>query len=392
MLRREWAATFGLEYFTSPEFENSIRTIAEKIGVTEVTSHNVPNSKLLKGCAVLGYDAKPVPQNTGGKDHDCGYCGFGCPHGIKKSSLQTWIYESAKYGCSFLDGMKVERIIHHRNVAKGVFGICKGIAVEIKAKKVILSAGSLQSPSIILRSCFKNLNHHVGKHLRLHPVTMVYAKFPEEKVNPFEGSILTSVCNQVGNLDGKGYGAKIEVPMSHLGVYGIANAWSSAKEHKIEMAKYIHSSNLLILTRDKDSEGTIWVDSNGDTRLNWNFGSFDSNSSLEGIICGLKILIAAGACEVWTGQEGIQNHFKREPSISAEDVLKSRFFNDYLLQVRKKGVSTNFVDYFSAHQMGSCRMAADPKVGCVDPRGSLYGTQNVFICDGSVLPTASGVK
>jgi choline dehydrogenase-like flavoprotein len=47
---------------------------------------------------------------------------------------------------------------------------------------------------------------------------------------------------------------------------------------------------------------------------------------------------------------------------------------------------------FTAHQMGGMAMGADPKRHPVDPQHRLRGTQNVFVVDGSVFPTASGVN
>jgi choline dehydrogenase-like flavoprotein len=40
-----------------------------------------------------------------------------------------------------------------------------------------------------------------------------------------------------------------------------------------------------------------------------------------------------------------------------------------------------------AHLVGGARMAARPQDGVVDARQKIFGTDNVYICDGSVLPT-----
>ena len=47
---------------------------------------------------------------------------------------------------------------------------------------------------------------------------------------------------------------------------------------------------------------------------------------------------------------------------------------------------------FSAHQMGSCRMGADPATSVADPRGELHDTPGVWIGDGSAFPTPSGTN
>jgi choline dehydrogenase-like flavoprotein len=47
---------------------------------------------------------------------------------------------------------------------------------------------------------------------------------------------------------------------------------------------------------------------------------------------------------------------------------------------------------FSAHQMGSCRMGADPATSVANPWGELHDTPGVWIGDASAFPTASGTN
>ena len=45
---------------------------------TDYIQHNQTNQMLLNGARKLGYAHSVVPQNTGGKEHSCGHCTFGC--------------------------------------------------------------------------------------------------------------------------------------------------------------------------------------------------------------------------------------------------------------------------------------------------------------------------
>jgi choline dehydrogenase-like flavoprotein len=47
---------------------------------------------------------------------------------------------------------------------------------------------------------------------------------------------------------------------------------------------------------------------------------------------------------------------------------------------------------FAAHQMGTCRMGADPQTSVANPYGELHDTPGVWIGDASAFPSASGVN
>ena len=47
---------------------------------------------------------------------------------------------------------------------------------------------------------------------------------------------------------------------------------------------------------------------------------------------------------------------------------------------------------FALHQMGSCRMGADPATSVADPWGQLHDTPGVWIGDASAFPSASGTN
>ncbi len=61
-------------------------------------------------------------------------------------------------------------------------------------------------------------------------------------------------------------------------------------------------------------------------------------------------------------------------------------------EVRSRGVAANRLGVFTAHQMCSARMGADPKRSVADPDGAVRGVRGVWIADASAFPTASGVN
>ena len=52
----------------------------------------------------------------------------------------------------------------------------------------------------------------------------------------------------------------------------------------------------------------------------------------------------------------------------------------------------NLCAVFTAHQMGGCRMGADPARSVVNPQLKHHDFDNLFVVDGSVFPTSLGVN
>jgi choline dehydrogenase-like flavoprotein len=184
-VRQQWADT-GLPFFTSWDFQKSLDRVCDRMGVnSERVEHNAQNNVILEGARKLGYAANTVPQNTGHGEHYCGYCTLGCASGAKKGPTETFLADAAKAGATFMEGFQAEKVlftkIDGKQVASGVKGIWRsrdsylglggdGVVerkVIIKAKKVVVSAGTLQSPLLLMRSGIKN--SQIGRNLYLHP-------------------------------------------------------------------------------------------------------------------------------------------------------------------------------------------------------------------------------
>ena len=164
-VRKEWADQ-GLSFFTSAAFQACLDRVCQRMGVsTEHIEHNHANRALLEGARRLGYSAKVVPQNTGGRKHACGYCTLGCGSAEKQGPVVSWLPDAAKAGAKFMEGYEVQQVIFEERsgtpVAVGVKGAWKSRdghtirEVVVRAKKVVVSAGTIWSPLILQRSGLK---------------------------------------------------------------------------------------------------------------------------------------------------------------------------------------------------------------------------------------------
>ena len=170
-VRDEWANELGLDFFQTQEFQNCLDKVCEQMGVHESFTPNHGNQILLDGARKLGWSAKKVPQNTGKREHSCGHCAMGCAMGEKQGPVNCWFPDAAKAGAKFIEGYKVKKVLFDdtgKNVAVGVTGTWasrgkdKGVdaaeadkifrEVVVKAKKVIVSSGTLWSPVVLKNS------------------------------------------------------------------------------------------------------------------------------------------------------------------------------------------------------------------------------------------------
>ncbi|KAJ4288425.1 hypothetical protein N0V90_011660 [Kalmusia sp. IMI 367209] len=405
-VRQEWADQ-GLPFFTSAEFQDSLDRVCRRMGVsTDHIEHSRPNKILLEGARKLGYAHKAVPQNSGGKRHYCGHCVFGCGSCEKQGPVVSWLPDAARCGTKFIEGFHAENIIFAKRggeqVATGVRGtwasrdINGGIAGEpvirrkviIKAKCVIVSAGTMQSPLLLLRSGLKS--YHIGRNLHLHPVTFLGGIHTEEII-PWEGDCLTSVVNEFENLDGKGHGVKIEATNMIPSAFLTFVNWKSGLEFKLNAARMRHMTGYFSLARDRDT-GQVYPDPHdGRVRVKYTASRFDKAHILEGLVALAKMLYVEGATEIFTTIPGTEP-FVRDPSTPTSNGINDTKFQAWLEVLRTRGLPSPDTMFVSAHQMGTCRMSSKEKEGVVDPTGKVWGTTGLYVTDASVFPSASGVN
>jgi choline dehydrogenase-like flavoprotein len=405
-VRREWADK-GLPFFTSSDFQDSLDRVCHRMGVsTEYVEHNINNKTLFEGARKLGYSRKMVPQNTGGNQHYCGYCTMGCGAAEKQGPVVSFLPDAEKAGAQFIEGFDAQKIlfedINGQKTANGVKGrwisrdTSGGVQgndrttreVIIKAKRVIVSGGTLQSPLLLLRSGLTN--PQIGKNLYLHPVTLVSATYPDEPpINPWEGAVLTSVVDEFQNLDGHGHGVKLEC-MTMLPSWVLPfQAWTGGLDYKMLCSKMPHMTSHIVLTRERES-GRVYPDPvDGKCRIAYTPSAFDKRHTMEGVLALAKIAYVQGAKEIITTTVGMPP-FERSDDAAADsgDGINDPDFQAWLAEVRKRGLNPPETGWGSAHQMGTCRMASTPRAGVVDPKGKVWGVEGLFVADASVFPSA----
>ena len=375
----EWAGVSGIPAFTSGEFQESLDEVSVRLGVnTDSSAAGKRDVVMEEGLKKLGWHVDLLPRAVRGcaQDEACGYCGFGCRSGAKQSTMRTYLEDAAASGARMVVGADVRKVIVKDGGASGVIARCRGRKLRIDARAVVVAAGSIESPALLLRS---GLGGQVGRNLRLHPGTAPFGTFDDE-VRMWEGTLQARYSKEFRDWDG-GYGPIFETVPVHPGAGSTALPWTSAEQHRATMDNFSKVSFCAVLSRDQ-AAGRVRIGRDGNPRVEYRTTSSDERRITEGVIAAARVLEAAGANEIKTTHaapiayrpDGAGGHERW-----AEDV-------------RTAGYGPGKVTFFSYHQMGSCRMGTDPATSAIDANNETHEVKNLFVTDGSAFPTASGVN
>lgn len=380
----EWQDSYGFSGVGGADFQRSLDFVSERVGLNPLREDapSVNTQMFEAGLRTLEYNVTRIPRIAGECSGDCGFCHLGCPTGAKKTSPRTFLKDAHGLGARVLVRAHVERI-HQR--AGAVSGAHIRVAcsdgryrdVDINCKAVVVAAGAINTPALLLRSGLRNPN--IGRNLHLHP-TVGTAGIFSQPIRAWQGTPMTRLSTQFANLDGRGYGVRLMNAPAHLGMLAFATPWQSGRAHKRRMMESESTANIIVITRDSDS-GRVKLDKRGRPLVEYTLSNHDAKHMMTGMQEALRIHLAAGAVEV-------RAPLANAPSFKAG----SGSFNEFLRGVEKSGLRPNEVPLFSAHQMSSARIGMSPKQGALNAHGESWELKRLFVVDGSVLPTSSGVN
>ncbi len=328
---------------------------------------------LIKGCSKLGIRVSaggPVAilEGSHGDRQHCIYRGFciqGCKVGAKQSTLISHVPDAIHYGAEIRDNCMVARINMGKNgLVSGVtYFDPNGKQVEQKAKAVIVCGYAIETPRLLLNSAcagfengLANSSGTVGKYLMVQIGNVVLGRFPD-LIRMYKAPPAHALTEEFYETDPKrdfARGFAIQtvgpLPIAFAKQMMVARgAWGWGMRRV--MMDYNHWTALGVL-----GEILPWEDNRVEladatdhfglrvAKVTFKLHDNDKKVARFGVEKTTEIMYAAGAEEV---------------------VEEPRY----------------------AHLVGGARMGKDPHTSVTDSFGRTHDIPNLFVCDGSLLPT-----
>lgn len=351
-------------------------------------ARNSAGAIMEKGCRALGLHAFPTPVAILSQPYDgrlaCvnkGYCsGYGCPVGAKSSTLEALLPRALATARCDLRPLSMVREIpldSHGRVAGVVYFNAAGEEQFQPARLVVLAAGGVETPRLLLLSQSSRFAHGlanhsglVGKNLMLHaPGPVVYAIFPEP-LDGHQGSGSTRVAQDFYKTDGRrGF---------------IRGGFMHPRAHGGEPIDYAL----------QPIHGARWgLEHKRSMRDTWRYylhshctgESLPVESNMVDLDPAVKDRLGLPVARI--------THTNHENDVRLAVFLGERSREIFeAAGATKVFVSAPRLRKLHNHQMGTCRMGNDPSRSVVDRWCRSHDIPNLFIIDASVFVTGAGLN
>jgi choline dehydrogenase-like flavoprotein len=379
-----WREKFGMIFLSDDYVSSSLDEIEKDISIHELPPSwdNKNNLLFCEGAKELGINVKRLKINI----KDCqqqGFCNLGCTSGAKQGTLEVQIPRVISRGVEVIANAYVKKVGENKvycQISEATKGSkpnkYKTGEYVFTAKRIVLAAGVLNTPAILLRSK-KELsiaNDTIGRYLTLHPAMNVNAVH-SDLVKGYIGFPKTVYSDTFSESDH----FYLETSFYYPGLTAKNNPGYGAL-HSEFMRDYAKMMSILILVHDEaEWHNRISIDRNGNPIVNYNLNAKSKKSLVKALQVATKLFFKAGCKKAL-----IPGSIKSPLTTSDMDNLNNLILSE-TLNFSKTPMS-------SAHPQGGSRMGVDPDNCVCDIDGKVYGTDSIYVSDASLFPTSVKVN
>jgi choline dehydrogenase-like flavoprotein len=351
----KWHAASGLtdddgEAFEPADLAPYYDRVEAVLGVRERSDWTKSVHTVEAGFRSLGVELEPVRSYTDANCMRCGSCLQGCPTNAGKSTMNTYIHDALVAGLLELRAnATAERVLIDGGRATGVEYVEDGERRVVHSDVVVVAAGALNTPQLLVRSGVENAS--VGRNLGLHPVRLVYGRFDEPQdahmVYPISAHCMDFQHNEAGGFVIEA--TTIQDPISFATTLCDEGGPLWGEPLAEALRGFRHWVGLLALAND-DNGSAVVVEEGGGERFDVHFEANELERIDRGFRFCRDVLEAAGATQVcWSGLA-------------------------------------------STHVQGTCRMGDDPARSVVDRNCESHDVERLFVGDASLIPRTLAVN
>ncbi|MFI4990701.1 MAG: GMC family oxidoreductase N-terminal domain-containing protein [Solirubrobacterales bacterium] len=306
----------------------------------------------------------------------CGYCNIGCAYGAKLSMLQTalpWAQRTHPGKVRIVAECEVERIRTESGSPAGATDVrarlSDGRRITVKAEKFILSAGTVASSYLLMRSGVGR-DLPVGKHVCFNMGAPMTAEFAED-MDAYAGLQISHFgLPQV--LDGFAFETWWNPPVSQA-----ENMPGWFSDHFRNMLNYrkLMAVGVIVGTAGNAS---IYKSPIGGPGVRYVPEQRDLAKLSEGLKLLGEILFAAGAKRVM---------------LNTWDIPGAQFTDrSQLVRLDEVVMRPAWMSLGTGHPQGGNAISEDPARGVIGPDFRVHGYRNLYVCDASVFPSSLTVN
>ena len=337
---------------------------------------NQNNQLFVAGCQALGFEARQFPINVRG----ClgsSLCNLGCPNHAKQGTAEVQLPFAEKNGVETVTRCEVQTIkpqVLKVNVAacpmgaKGEPSAWEPGEYEIHAGTIVLCAGAVNSPALLLRSGFRRKLPRLGRNFTCHPAFIMVAEH-DAPITNFVGHPKSFYLDQFAESDRFVLETCMYFPfVTAKSLAGFGHA------HECFMQAFPRLQMILVLACDEaDEYNRVDLESSGNATVHYHFNSAISHALVRGAFTAAKIFFAAGARRTHVPVACPSVLDRGDASRLSQIEQNSRFV------AGKTSVS-------AAHLQGGCGMGTDLDDSVTDGWGRVHGVPGLYVADASLFP------
>ncbi|MDQ1741620.1 MAG: hypothetical protein QOE53_3272, partial [Pseudonocardiales bacterium] len=241
-----------------------------------------------------------------------------------------------------------------------------GGRLRVHADTVIVAAGAIHTPALLARNGLGGQSGQLGRNLSLHPATAVWALM-DEVVDMARGVPQSYFVDEFASdgimLEG------IAGPPDYVAM-GLPAA---GERHRELMDGYRSMAQFGLMVHD-DSRGRVHS-LGGHPVVRYDLCDADTARVKRGLEHLAELFWAAGARSVLLPIARLQELHDGDSS-----------------PLRELDLRPEDLKLMAFHPLGTARMDARASHGVLDGDGRVHGSEGVYVCDGSAIPSSLGVN